>query len=195
MDLLNHLVRSDAARLWLSARSGMNIAPLRLAGIPMHPVAVAGRRLPRRAQDASLRAVQRLAFGDLGRYGYPRSDLGAFTRLRADGVTVAVDDGFVRALKSGRVTMKPGVARVEGRDVCFADGSACVPDVIICATGYRPRLGPWSGTWWHWMNPACRRLPARPPRRSTPACGSSGWTAASTATCMSAGGRHDSSQG
>jgi hypothetical protein len=27
VDLLNHLVRSDAARLWLSARSGMNSAP------------------------------------------------------------------------------------------------------------------------------------------------------------------------
>ena len=47
VDLLNHLVRSDAATLWLSTRSGMNIAPLRLACIPMHPVAVAGRRLPR----------------------------------------------------------------------------------------------------------------------------------------------------
>jgi putative flavoprotein involved in K+ transport len=62
VDLLNHLVRSDASRLWLSARSGMNIAPLRMAGIPLHPVAVAGRRLPRRAQDANLRAVQRLAW-------------------------------------------------------------------------------------------------------------------------------------
>ena len=48
VDLLNHLARSDAARLWLSARSGMNITPLRLAGIPMHPVSLAGRRLPRR---------------------------------------------------------------------------------------------------------------------------------------------------
>ena len=145
VDLLNHLARSDAARLWLSARSGMNIAPLRLAGIPMHPVALAGLPLPRRAQDATLRAVQRLAFGDLGGYGYPRSDLGAFTRLAADGVTVAVDDGFVRALKSDRVTMKPGVDRVEGRNVCFADGSACAPDVIICATGYRPALWPLVG--------------------------------------------------
>ena len=145
VDLLNHLVRSDAGRLWLSARSGMNIAPLRLAGIPLHPVAIAGRRLPRRAQDANLRAVQRLAFGDLSRYGYPRSDIGAFTRAAADGVTVAVDDGFVRALKSGRVMMKPGVDRVEGREVCFADGSACAPDVVICATGYRPALRPLAG--------------------------------------------------
>jgi hypothetical protein len=145
VDLLNHLVRSDAAKLWLSARSGMNIAPLRLAGIPLHPVSLTGRRLPRRVQDANLRALQRLAFGDLSRYGYPRSDIGAFTRAAADGVTVAVDDGFVRALKSGRVLMKPAVDRVEGRHVFFADGSACAPDVVICATGYRPALGPLVG--------------------------------------------------
>ncbi len=107
VDLLNHLVRSDAARLWLSARSGMNITPLRLAGIPLHPVSLAGRRLPRRIQDANVRMVQRLAFGDLRRHGYPRSELGAVSRLAAQGVTVAVDDGFVRALKAGRVTVKP----------------------------------------------------------------------------------------
>jgi cation diffusion facilitator CzcD-associated flavoprotein CzcO len=39
VDLLNHLVRGDAGRLWLSARSGMNIVPLRLAGIAVHPAA------------------------------------------------------------------------------------------------------------------------------------------------------------
>jgi cation diffusion facilitator CzcD-associated flavoprotein CzcO len=145
VDLLNHLVRSDAARLWLSARSGMNITPLRLAGIPLHPVSLAGRPLPLRVQDASVRMIQRLAFGDLRRHGYPRSELGAFTGLAARGVTVAVDDGFVRALKAGRVTVKPAVDRFQGRTVCFADGSACAPDVVICATGYRPALGPLAG--------------------------------------------------
>ena len=145
VDLLNHLVRADAGKLWLSARSGMNITPLRLAGIPMHPVALAGRRLPRRAQDASLRAVQRLAFGDLATYGYPPSELGAFTRIASEGVTVAVDDGCVRALKAGRVTMKPAVQSIDGPTVCFTDGMACAPDVIICATGYRPALGPLAG--------------------------------------------------
>ena len=111
----------------------------------MHPVAVACARLPRRTQDASLRAVQRLAFGDLARYGYPRSELGAFTRLAADGITVAVDDGFARALKAGRVTMKPAVESISGPTVCFTDGTALAPDVIICATGYRPALGPLAG--------------------------------------------------
>jgi Flavin-binding monooxygenase-like len=61
VDLLNHLVRSDAGKLWLSARSGMNITPQRLAGIPMHPVSLAGRHLPRRAQDASLQHLRQYA--------------------------------------------------------------------------------------------------------------------------------------
>jgi putative flavoprotein involved in K+ transport len=140
VDLLNHLVRSEAGTLWLSARSGMNLAPQRLAGIPLHPVSLAFRRLPLRAQDATLRVIQRVAFGNLAEYGYPRSELGAFTRIEADGVTVAVDDGFVRGLKAGRVTMKPSVDRLDGSTVWFADGSACAPDVVICATGYRADL-------------------------------------------------------
>jgi hypothetical protein len=66
--------------------------------------------------------------------------LGAFTRQAADGVTIAVDDGFARALKAGRVAMKPGIDRLDGPQVRFADGTSCAPDVVICATGYRPGL-------------------------------------------------------
>jgi integrase-like protein len=43
VDLLNHLARSDAGPLSLSARSGMNITPQRVAGIPMHPVSLLRR--------------------------------------------------------------------------------------------------------------------------------------------------------
>jgi cation diffusion facilitator CzcD-associated flavoprotein CzcO len=140
VDLLGYLARSDAGTLWLSARSGMTITPRRLGGVPLHPVSVLGRYLPRRWQDANARAVQRLAFGDLTRLGYPRPALGAFTRAAADGVTVAVDDGFVRALKTGRVTMKPAIDRFDGPQVRFTDGTSCAPHAVICATGYRPGL-------------------------------------------------------
>jgi putative flavoprotein involved in K+ transport len=145
VDLLGHLARSRAGSLWLSARSGMNVTPLRLGGVPLHPVSLTSRYLPLRWQDANARAVQRLAFGDLGRLGYPRSALGAFTRAAADGVTVAVDDGFVRALKAGRVSMKPAIDRFEGPEVRFADGTSCAPHTVICATGYRPGLEPLAG--------------------------------------------------
>lgn len=145
VDLLGHLAGSDARQLWLSARSGMNIVPLRLGGVPLHPVSVATRRLPLRWQDATARTVQRLAFGDLSRLGYPRSALGAFTRQATEDVTIAVDDGFVRALKTGRVTMKPGIDRFDGPEVRFTDGTSCDPDAVICATGYRPGLEPLAG--------------------------------------------------
>ena len=66
-------------------------------------------------QDVTARAVQRLAFGDLSRFGYPRPAVGPFTRQRADGVTIAVDDGFARALRTGRVVMKPGIGNMHVR--------------------------------------------------------------------------------
>ena len=140
VDLLGYLAASDAGRLWLSARSGMTVTPRRLAGVPLHPVSVTLRRLPMRWQDVTARAVQRLAFGDLSRFGYPRPALGPFTRQAADGVTIAVDDGFARALRAGRVVMKPGIDRFDGPLVRFTDGTSCAPHVLICATGYRPGI-------------------------------------------------------
>ena len=140
VDLLGYLAASDAGRLWLSARSGMTVTPRRLGGVPLHPVSITLRRLPVRWQDATARAVQWLAFGDLGRFGYPRPALGPFTRQRTDGVTIAVDDGFARALKAGRVVMKPGIDRFDGPLVRFTDGTSCAPHTVICATGYRPGI-------------------------------------------------------
>lgn len=140
VDLLNHLVRSDVGKLWLSARCGMHIVPARVAGVPLHLVAVSGRYLPIKVQDLNIRLVQRLAFGNLEQFGYRRSEVGALTRIGIDNVTLAVDDGFVAALKTGRVEMRPGVERLEGPTVHFTDDSTCTPDVVICATGYRPGL-------------------------------------------------------
>jgi cation diffusion facilitator CzcD-associated flavoprotein CzcO len=166
VDLLGHLAGSKAGRLWLSARSGMNITPLRLGGVPLHPVSVLGRYLPLAWQDANARAVQRLAFGDLARLGYPRSAAGAFTRFAADGVTVAVDDGFVRALKAGRITMKPAIERFDGPRACFTDGTSCAPDAVICATGYRPGLEQIAG---HLVTLDARGIPPFTGARSSPA--------------------------
>ena len=69
---------------------------------------VAARYLPIKAQDATLRVIQRLAFGDLTRYGYATSTIGALTRVRLDGVAPAIDNGFVAGLKAGRVKIRPG---------------------------------------------------------------------------------------
>ena len=56
-----------------------------------------------------------------------------------------MDDGFARALKTGRVVMKPGIDRFDGPQVRFTDRTSCAPGAVICATGYRPGLEPLAG--------------------------------------------------
>jgi hypothetical protein len=118
----------------------MNVAPKTFGGVPTHLSAVAGRRLPTRTQDILLRVMQTLAFGDLTSYGLQRAERGAFSRAISDGVTVAVDDGFVKGLKRGRVAVKPTIVCFDGPNVFFSDGTGCTPDVVLCATGYRPAI-------------------------------------------------------
>jgi hypothetical protein len=68
-----------------------------------------------------------------------------FTRFHSEGVSPAVDDGFVAALKAGRTRVVAPIERFEGADVVLTDGSRVTPDAVICATGYRRGLEPLVG--------------------------------------------------
>jgi putative flavoprotein involved in K+ transport len=140
VDLMNHLLDGGATELLMSARQGMNILPERMFGLPTHPMAVAGRRLPAGIQDAMMRKLQRVAFGDLTEYGYPASDLGVLERIHREQVAPAVDAGFVAGLKAGRIRMCPAIERFDGDRVVFEDGTIERPDLVVCATGYRPGI-------------------------------------------------------
>ena len=65
--------------------------------------------------------------------------------------------------------------------------------VLRTRSSARPATGPesrrWPGTWSRSTGAGCLRSPAPGRPRNTRACGSSAWTAASTATCTSAGAR------
>ena len=140
IDVLNHLADVPTGRVWVSVRHGSTIFPTRFAGVPMQRLSPLMEVLPTGAVDALLSATQRIAFGDLTRFGLPRPASGAATRLLAEGVAPGIDNGFVAGLKAGRFAVVPEVSRFEGRTVHFTDGSAARPDVVICATGYRAGL-------------------------------------------------------
>jgi putative flavoprotein involved in K+ transport len=55
-------------------------------------------------------------------------------------VSPAVDAGFVKAVKEGRIEIVPTVERFEGPDLVLVDGARIQPDVVVCATGYRRGL-------------------------------------------------------
>ena len=51
-----------------------------------------------------------------------------------------MDIGTVDRIRRGLITVRPGIARMSGADVHFDDGARAPFDVIIQATGYRPKF-------------------------------------------------------
>ncbi|MEM7711367.1 MAG: NAD(P)/FAD-dependent oxidoreductase [Pseudomonadota bacterium] len=144
-DALNHLSDHNPAEVMVSVRYGPAVVLKRIFGYPIHGLARVFAALPNGLLDPAFRLTERLFLGDLRRYGLPSHPEGGSTRLMRDGVTFAIDDGFVAALKAGRFRIVPRVASIESSSVVLADGSSCTPDVVIAATGYRTGLEPLLG--------------------------------------------------
>jgi cation diffusion facilitator CzcD-associated flavoprotein CzcO len=139
-DVLNHLSRSNPAKVWVSVRHGPAVLPTRLFGFPMHRLASLFARFPKWSIDPAFAVMQRLFIGDLRRYGLRRHALGGGSRMLEEGVTFALDDGFVAALKAGRFEAVNETVGFLPHSVELADGRAIDADVVICATGYRSGL-------------------------------------------------------
>lgn len=144
-DVLNHLARHQPAKVWVSVRYGPTIVPARILGIPTQLAAGLLDAIPIWLADAVLRTTQHLSFGDLKKHGLGRHPAGGGTRLLREGVAMAIDDGFVKAIKSGRFAVVRSVRALTDDRVVLDDDSSVRPDVVICATGYRPGLEPLLG--------------------------------------------------
>jgi putative flavoprotein involved in K+ transport len=166
VEIAGRLADAGVARLWVSVRTPPCILPRELAGVPLHPLSVAMRGLPERARDAAALLCARLAFGDLTRHGLPAPPTGPYARLRRDGVTVAIDDGFVAHLKAGRLEIVGVVESLSGAQAVLAGGRRLDPDIVLAATGFRRGLEPLVG---HLGVLGPRGLPAAaPPAAAAP---------------------------
>lgn len=124
----------------LSVRSPVNIVPRDVLGRPTQLTARMLARLPTRLGDRIGVWLRRLTVGSLDSYGLETPDMSPAAQLRELGQTPVIDVGTVAAIKSGAITVKPGVDRLEETAVVFTDGSRLDIDVIVLATGYRARL-------------------------------------------------------
>lgn len=141
-DILNHLTRVKTGPVWLSIRHAPSILPRRLAGITVHRLSPLLGRMPVKLVDYLLGISQRLAFGNLARLGFPRQTIGGASRLRDEQVALVVDEGAIKAIRKGRISLVPQVRAFCGSTVILADDSRLSPDIIIAATGYTPGLAP-----------------------------------------------------
>lgn len=134
------LAEHGAARVRLAVRTPPNIVPREVAGVPTTLIGVANDRMPARAADPGIRALQRLTVGDLTPYGMPAPERGVIEQFRATDVVPVIDVGLVEQLRAGRVEPVAAVTGFDGAVVTLADGGRVSPDVVIAATGYDPAL-------------------------------------------------------
>ena len=130
----------------LSVRSGRFLAPKMLGDKPLdgkgihpsQPLPQIARLLPRwlavwgsrRAIRGFYRNVQDY-YGTATALGFPEPAYQPWEKPP----TITAD--IRPMLAKGRISIKPAIARLQGREVLFADGSRVEADAVICGTGYR----------------------------------------------------------
>lgn len=133
-------IGSELARAGVDAtiavRSGANVVPLTIAGIPIQYLSVYVRKLPRSAQERIVALVGRISEKRRGPPVLPRTALSPLDAIPLIGFHL-VDE-----IRAGRITVRPGIERFTRTGVRFADGREEDFDDVILATGFRPALGP-----------------------------------------------------
>jgi cation diffusion facilitator CzcD-associated flavoprotein CzcO len=140
-----YLAEGGASRVRVAVRTPPNILRRCRLGLPLNPSALLLERLPAGVGDRLTSLTRRAMFGDLTPYGLPRSPMGLVSTLRERHQGPVIDDGFVAAVKDGRVEVVAAVEALDGRDVILADGRRLQPDAVIAATGYARGLEPLVG--------------------------------------------------
>ncbi|HYC60466.1 MAG TPA: NAD(P)/FAD-dependent oxidoreductase [Thermoanaerobaculia bacterium] len=119
----------------VAVRSGANVVPLQLLGIPIQYLAYMIRSLPRPAREVIVSAMRKMTELRKGPPVLPRSSVGPLDAIPLIGFRL------VDAIRDGSVKLRGGVERFTAHGVRFADGSEESFDVVLLATGFRAALG------------------------------------------------------
>jgi NAD(P)H-nitrite reductase large subunit len=121
----------------LSVRSPVNIVHRDVLGRPTQKTSMALARLPTALGDWLATFLCDVTVGDIGRLGLVRSKISPMRQLREDGHTPVIDVGTLARIKSGEITVYPGIAALSANGVRFVDGRALEVGTVVLATGYR----------------------------------------------------------
>jgi len=136
-------IASEIARaggnVTVAVRSGANVVPLTLAGLPIQYVSYWVRKLPRRVQEGAVALVRVLTELRRGKPVLPRP---AHSPL--DAIPV-IGFHLVDAIAQGLIEVRGGVTALTADGARFTDGTTGRFDDIILATGFTAAVGPLGG--------------------------------------------------
>jgi hypothetical protein len=117
---------------YLAMRRGAYVLPKFIGGVPLDQLAPGwANRLPFQLTRPLLMRQVKAVQGTMESYGLPRPD----HKLGQAHPTVSAD--LLNRIGHGRIAVKPNIARIDGSEVHFADGTSETVDTIVWCTGYR----------------------------------------------------------
>jgi cation diffusion facilitator CzcD-associated flavoprotein CzcO len=114
----------------ISLRRGYHVIPKHILGKPADVFARDSPKLPFRLRQRIFGFLLRRLVGDTEKLGLPKPD------HRILESHPLVNDQMLHHLRHGDLTALPGIARLDGDGVVFADGRRENFDEIVLATGY-----------------------------------------------------------
>ncbi len=136
MEIAVDLLEQGAAKVSISIRTAPPVVPRDFLGTPAQVFGILMNSLPPGFSDRVGKMLSRLALGDLRRFGLPSPGWMPFSSRR----TPIIDVGFVPALKSGRVSIRPAVRSFTHSGVVYEDRQEEAFDALIFATGFQSGL-------------------------------------------------------
>ena len=124
------------ARVTIAVRSGANVMPRQVAGIPIQYLSFAMLALPRRARTAIAGAFARITELLRGKPVLPRPAHGPLDAIPLIGFHL------VDAIRVGKVAVRGGVMALTESGARFMDGGEEPFDDVILATGFTAALAP-----------------------------------------------------
>lgn len=127
---------NSGAKVTMAVRSGANVVPREIAGIPIQYLSFAMRSLPKRMRTAIAGVVGRITELRRGKPVLPKPAHGPLDAIPLIGFHL------VDAIKAGKVTVRGALAELTETGARFTDGSEEPFDDVIFATGFTAALGP-----------------------------------------------------
>ncbi len=136
MEIAADLAEQDAVQVAISIRSGPPVVPRDFLGVPAQVFGILMNSFPPALSDQMGKLVSRLALGNLSRFGLPSPGWAPFASHR----TPVIDVGFVRALKAGKISVRPAARSFTSSGVIYQDDRQEEWDAVIFATGFHTGL-------------------------------------------------------
>jgi cation diffusion facilitator CzcD-associated flavoprotein CzcO len=133
-------LHEQGATAFLSVRGEVNIVPRDFNGRSIQETKELLDFLPTFISDRLGKLVQKIAIGNLEKYGIKTPTIAPAKQLRELGKTPVLDLGTVTEIKNGNIKVLPDVQHFTESGITFKNGEQHEFSSIILATGYRAKV-------------------------------------------------------